>query len=54
MTYGTRYLPQNLEQWRPQKTILRYFPYNLNVRCRQNALIKDDGKNREITYGLPS
>ena len=43
--YNTRYLPENVEQCRLEKTILRHFPYNLNVRSRCIALIQDGGKN---------
>ena len=46
----TRYLPENFEQCRLEKTILRHFPYNLNVRSSWNALIQDGGKNHEKAY----
>ena len=32
MMYNTQYLPKNFEQRKLEKTILRLFPYNLNVR----------------------
>ena len=48
--YNTRYLPENFEQCRFEKTILRQFPYNLNVRSSKNALIQDGGKHHEKTY----
>ena len=56
MMYNTRYLPENFEQCRLEKTILRQFPYNLNVRSSWNALIQDGGKYHEKAYsqlGLP-
>ena len=48
--YNTRYLPENFEQCRLEKTILRQFPYNLNVRSSWNALIEDGGKYHEKAY----
>ena len=48
--YNTRYLPENFEQCRLDKTILRQFPYNLNVRSSRNALIQDGGKYHERAY----
>ena len=50
MMYYTRYLPENFEQCRLEKTILRQFPYNLNVRSSWNALIQDGGKYHEKAY----
>ena len=50
MMYNTRYLPENFEQCRLDKTILRQFPYNLNVRSSWNALIQDGGKYHERAY----
>ena len=50
MLYNTRCLPENFEQCRLEKTILRQFPYNLNVRSSWNALIQDGGKYREKAY----
>ena len=50
MMYNTRYLPENFEQSRLEKTILRQFPYNLNVRSSWNALIQDSGKYHEKAY----
>ena len=50
MMYNTRYLPENFEQCRLEKTILRQFPYNLNVRSSWNALIQDGGKFHEKAY----
>ena len=52
MMYNTRYLPENFEQCRLEKTILRQFPYNLNVRSSWNALIQDGGKYHEKAYRL--
>ena len=42
--YNTRYLPENFEQCRLEKTILRHFPINLNVRSSWNALNQDGGE----------
>ena len=50
MMYNTRYLPENFEQCRLEKTILRQLPYNLNVRSSWNALIQDGGKYHEKAY----
>ena len=50
MMYNTRYLPENFDQCRLEKTILRQFPYNLSVRSSQNALIQDGGKYHEKAY----
>ena len=50
MMYNTRYLPENFEQCRLEKTILRQFPYNLSVRSSWNALIQDGGKYHEKAY----
>ena len=47
MMYNTRYLPENLEQCRLEKTILRHFRYDFNVHSSFNALIQDGGKNHE-------
>ena len=47
MVYGTQYLHENFEQRRLEKTVLRHFPYNLNVRSRYIALIQGDRKNHE-------
>ena len=44
MMYNTRYLLENFEQCRLEKTILRNFPSNLKVRSRWNALIQDGGQ----------
>ena len=44
MMYNTRYLPENFEQRRLEKTALRHFPYNLNMRSRWIALIQDGRK----------
>ena len=43
----TRYLPENFEQKRLEKTIFQHFPYNLNVPSRWFALIQDGGKTRK-------
>ena len=51
MMYNTRYLPENSEQCKLEKIILRQFPYNLNVRSSSNALIQDGGKYHEKAYG---
>ena len=48
--YNTRYLPENFDQCRLEKTILRQFPYNLSVRSSWNALIQDGGKYHEKAY----
>ena len=48
--YNTQYLAENFEQCRLEKTILRYFPYNLNVRSRWAALIQDGRKSHESAY----
>ena len=50
MMYDTKYLPENFEQCRLEKTILRQFPYNLDVRSSWNALIQDGGKYHEKAY----
>ena len=50
MMYNTRYLPENFEQRKLEKTILRHFPYNLNVRSRWAAFIQDGRKNHDSTY----
>ena len=50
MMYNTRYLPENFDQCRLEKTILGHFPYNLNVRASWNALIQEGGKNHEKAY----
>ena len=44
--YIARYLPENFEQPRKaiEKTILRHFPYDLNVRSRWTVLIQDSRK----------
>ena len=44
MMYNTRYLPENFERCRLENTILRHFPYNLNVRSSRIALIQEGGK----------
>ena len=44
MMYSTQYLPENFEQCRLEKTVLWYFPYNLSVCSRRNALIQDGGQ----------
>ena len=41
MMYNTRYLPESFEQCGLEKTILRHFPYDLNV---WNAPIQDGGQ----------
>ena len=43
MMYNIQYLPESFEQCGLEKTILQHFPFNLNVRSRRNALIKDGG-----------
>ena len=43
--YNTRYLPEHFEQCRLEKTVLRQFSYNLNVRSSWNALIQDGGNS---------
>ena len=48
--FNTRYFPENIEQCRLEKTILRQFPYNLNVRSSWNALIQDGGKYHVKAY----
>ena len=50
MMYNTRYLPENFDQCRLEKIILRQFPYNLSVRSSWNALIQDGGKHHEKAY----
>ena len=50
MMYNTRYLLENFDQCRLEKTILRQFPYNLSVRSSWNALIQDGGKYHEKAY----
>ena len=50
--YNTRYLPENFDQCRLEKTILRQFPYNLSVLSSWNALIQDGGKYHEKAYFL--
>ena len=53
MMYNTRYLPENFDQCRLEKTILRHwFQYNLSVRFSWNALIQDGGKYHEKAYYL--
>ena len=47
MMHNTRYLPENFEQRKLEKTILRHFPYNLNVHFRWGALIQDGRKNND-------
>ena len=42
--YNTRYLPENFEQRKLEKTLLQHFPYNLNARSRWAALIQDGRK----------
>ena len=42
--YNTRYLPENSQQWRPEKTILQHILYNLNVCYRWITLIQDGSK----------
>ena len=32
MMHNTRYLPESFEQCGLEKTILRYFPYDVNLR----------------------
>ena len=50
MMYNTRYLPENFEQCRLEKTILRHFLYNLNLRSSWNALIQDGGKTMKSLF----
>ena len=50
MMYNTRYLPEKIEQCRLEKTILRHFPNNLNVRSKWAAQIQDGRKNHESAY----
>ena len=50
MMYNTRYLPENFEQCRLENTILRHFPYNLNVHSSWIALIQDGGKTMKSLY----
>ena len=45
--YNTQYLPENFEQRKLEKIILRHFPYNFNVRSRWAALIQNGRKNHE-------
>ena len=52
MMYNIRYLPENFDQCRLEKIILRQFPYNLSVRSSWNALIQDGGKYHEKAYYL--
>ena len=52
MMYNARYLPENFEQCRLEKRILRQFPYNLNVHSSWNALIQDGGKYHEKAYNI--
>ena len=42
--YNIRYLPESFEQCGLEKTILRHFPYNLNLRSSWNAPIQDGGQ----------
>ena len=42
--YNTQYLPESFEQFGLEKTILRHFLYNLNLRSSWNALIQDGGQ----------
>ena len=53
MMYNTRYLPENFEQRKLEKTISRHFPYNLNVCSRWAALIQD-GRKKTITAFIVS
>ena len=48
--YNTRYLPENFEQCRLEKTILQHFPYILNVRSRCMPSFKMAVKNHEKVY----
>ena len=50
--YNTRYLPENFDQCRLEKTILRQFPYNLSVRSSWNALIQDGGNTMKRLIGI--
>ena len=42
--YNNRYLPESFEQCGLEKTILRHFPYNLNLRSSWNSPIQDGGQ----------
>ena len=42
--YKTQYLPESFERGKLKETILRHFPYNLNLRSKCFALIQDDSK----------
>ena len=44
MMCNTRYLPENFEQRKLEKTVLQHFSYNLNVHSRWAALIQDGRK----------
>ena len=50
MIYNTRYLPENFEQCRLEKTILWHFPYDFNVHSSFNALIHNGGKHHGKAY----
>ena len=42
--YNIRHLPESFEQCGLEKTILRHFPYNLNLRSSRNVPIQDGGQ----------
>ena len=42
--YNIRYLHESFEQCGLEKTILRHFPYKLNLRSSWNAPIQDGGQ----------
>ena len=42
--YNIRYLPESFKRCGLEKTILRHFPYNLNLRSSWNAPIQDGGQ----------
>ena len=44
MMNNTRYLPESFEQCGLEKTILRHFPYSLNLPSSWNAPIQDGGQ----------
>ena len=48
MMYNTRYLPESFEQCRLEKTILRHFPYNLNV-CPSFKMAEKNMKRRKFS-----
>ena len=52
MMYNTRHIPENFEQRRLEKTILRHFPYYLSVRSRWTALIQDGRKTMKALIAV--